>query len=320
MRKHIFTFMALAAALCACNKEQMIESEVIDPEIEPSAPLVFSATMEGAPESKATFDNAAECASWEVGDQISINGLLYKTNAAGTSTTFSMVGGGTAYEIRPVFVSTTTPDSYTDNNHNSFPPSNLVDAAGTGTRWCAHTDHKVDGVWNIVVSTGCNTLLKTIKLWNADNSTYPNRRWKRIQLYGRSKTSDAWEIIGSYNNLNLAINNKGFAGEIEVNSSSAYTFYKIDVLDNEGDSYMQMSDMKFTVEPVAPYSAYFPANLYDGFTASLPSLISETWAEGKFNMPMYAQSNTTNLEFKNLCGVLKIAVKKESIASVKVLG
>lgn len=317
MRKHIFTLMALVAALCACNKEQMSESEVTEPVVESSAPLVFTATMEGAPASKATFDNTAKCASWEVGDQVNINGFSYEANAAGASTTFSMVGGGPAHEIRPVFVSTTTPDSYTDNNHNSFPPSNLVDAAGTETRWCAHTDHKVDGVWNIVVSTGSNTLLKTIKLWNADNSTYPNRRWKRIQLYGRSKTSDAWEIIGSYNNLNLAINNKGFAGEIEVNSSSAYTFYKIDVLDNEGDSYMQMSDMKFTVEPAAPYHAYFPASLYNGEQTVLPASISETWAEGKFNMPMYAQSSSPELQFKNLCGVLKITVKNDVMPKVK---
>ena len=64
------------------------------------------------------------------------------------------------------------------------------------------------------------------------------------------------------------------------------------------------------------YNAYF-ACTYDGTTATLPAEISETWADGKFNMPMYATSTTTNLEFKNLCGVLKITVKSDQIAAVK---
>ena len=64
------------------------------------------------------------------------------------------------------------------------------------------------------------------------------------------------------------------------------------------------------------YNAYF-ACTYDGSTATLPAEVSETWANGKFNMPMYATSTTTDLAFKNLCGVLKIIVKSDQIAAVK---
>ena len=64
------------------------------------------------------------------------------------------------------------------------------------------------------------------------------------------------------------------------------------------------------------YNAYF-ACTYDGTTATLPAEVSETWADGKFNMPMYATSTTTNLQFKNLCGVLKITVPSSQIAAVK---
>lgn len=64
------------------------------------------------------------------------------------------------------------------------------------------------------------------------------------------------------------------------------------------------------------YNAYF-ACTYDGSSATLPAQVSETWADGKFNMPMYATSTTTNLQFKNLCGVLKITVKSDQIAAVK---
>ena len=66
------------------------------------------------------------------------------------------------------------------------------------------------------------------------------------------------------------------------------------------------------------YNAYF-ACTYDGTTATLPAQVSETWADGKFNMPMYATSTTTNLQFHNLCGVLKITVKSDQIAAVKAI-
>ncbi len=65
------------------------------------------------------------------------------------------------------------------------------------------------------------------------------------------------------------------------------------------------------------YNAYFPAGLYDGTNAILPANVSETWADSKFNMPMYAESSTFDLSFKNLCGVLKIAVTNAQLTSVK---
>ena len=64
------------------------------------------------------------------------------------------------------------------------------------------------------------------------------------------------------------------------------------------------------------FSAYFACE-YDGETATLPSSITETWKEGQFNMPMYATSTTTDLAFKNLCGVLKITVSQSQMAKVK---
>ena len=93
MRKHIFTMMAIAAALCACTKE------------EPSGniketPLVFKATIEGTPSAKVTLDGMTP--SWEVGDQIRINNeYLYEADNAGTTATFHAVDqqtGGSAYE------------------------------------------------------------------------------------------------------------------------------------------------------------------------------------------------------------------------------
>lgn len=66
------------------------------------------------------------------------------------------------------------------------------------------------------------------------------------------------------------------------------------------------------------HKAYFPASLCDAEqNLVLPSTISEEYVEGRFNMPMYAQSTTKDLAFKNLCGVLKITVKSSEIDKVK---
>ena len=315
MRKRIFVLIAMATTLCACNKVENTIPEVQIPEEEIQyTPLVFTATMEGAPETKATYDATYKCASWQEGDRISIDDIIYQANTAGTSTTFSPVVD--TEEIRPTFVSSTNTGSYQNQ-----PAQNLVDEGGVDTRWIANKTDMVDDAWNIVVTTGKTTQLKSIKLWNHDNATNPGRRWKSMKLYGSTSSNGEWAEIQSFSNLNLAINNRALAGEIVVNATEGYTHYRIDVLDNEGDNggWMQMSDMKFVINPAtnAPYDAYFPASLYDGTTAVLPTNITETWADGKFNMPMYAHSENTELQFKNLCGVLKITVKSDQIAAVK---
>ena len=63
------------------------------------------------------------------------------------------------------------------------------------------------------------------------------------------------------------------------------------------------------------YKAYFPAELYDGTTAALPA--TQAYKAGEFNMPMYAESTSSELQFKNLCGVLAIKVTSEDIATLK---
>jgi len=63
--------------------------------------------------------------------------------------------------------------------------------------------------------------------------------------------------------------------------------------------------------PSAPYKAYYPASIYDGTTATLPATQTYT-ADGSIAaiLPMYAEgSSTTNLNFKNLCGLLKFTLK-----------
>ena len=63
------------------------------------------------------------------------------------------------------------------------------------------------------------------------------------------------------------------------------------------------------------HHAYFPASLYNSGTPKLPA--SYQYEDGKFNMPMYAESATTSLSFKNICGVLAIKVPQSEMTSVQ---
>ena len=77
---------------------------------------------------------------------------------------------------------------------------------------------------------------------------------------------------------------------------------------------------QYVVDPAAAsYEAYFGCDIMYGTPQKpiIPWTLYETWAEGKFNMPMYATSTTNDFQFKNLCGVLKIKVTNEQIAQVK---
>ena len=73
----------------------------------------------------------------------------------------------------------------------------------------------------------------------------------------------------------------------------------------------------FTGESVSgsTFNAYYPADLYNGGTATLPA--EQTYEAGKIsNLPMYAQSTTHDLKFANLCGVLAITVNSSDFSSV----
>lgn len=62
------------------------------------------------------------------------------------------------------------------------------------------------------------------------------------------------------------------------------------------------------------YKAVYPASLFDNGTLTLPA--SYTYEEGKFNMPMYAESSDNNLSFKNICGVIALTIPRAQLGSV----
>lgn len=63
------------------------------------------------------------------------------------------------------------------------------------------------------------------------------------------------------------------------------------------------------------YRAIYPSSLYKEDHFELPSV--QTYAAGKFNAPMYAESETESLAFKNICGVLCLSLKGSSTDKVR---
>lgn len=303
------------AVISSCTKDISLPEKDAPESGAPETPsVVFTATMEGAPETRATYNGELKCASWEVGDQVNIDGSIYEAQSSGTNTIFKKSTTPSSTEIRPSFVS-----SDSQGFSDAEKPSKLVDNLGVETKWCANTTHRSSDVWDIVVSTGSATKLQAIKLWNGnDTKENSGRRWKNVRVSGASSADGDYIVIKTFENLNLASDNYGLAGTLEVNATQEYSFYKVEILDVMSGDIMQMSDMKFVItqQIIDNHIAYFPASLYIG-GAALPAEISETWVDGKFNMPMYATSTTTDLSFKNLCGVLKITIKSDQIAAVK---
>ena len=85
-------------------------------------------------------------------------------------------------------------------------------------------------------------------------------------------------------------------------------------------------DAVFTVESGdaggAPYRAVYPATAAnDDGTVELP-VVQKTVDGSLTGFPMYAQGSSTNLDFKNLCGVLRMRMRKSgvSIIAIEVTG
>ena len=63
------------------------------------------------------------------------------------------------------------------------------------------------------------------------------------------------------------------------------------------------------------FKAIYPSTLYANGHFELPA--TQTYSANGFNAPMYAESETQTLSFKNICAVLAIKVTSEDITSLK---
>jgi len=65
-------------------------------------------------------------------------------------------------------------------------------------------------------------------------------------------------------------------------------------------------------DPEAPFTAYYPASVYDSTAKAATLPATQIYkADGNIAgiLPMYAESSDLNLNFKNLCGLLKLTLK-----------
>lgn len=81
--------------------------------------------------------------------------------------------------------------------------------------------------------------------------------------------------------------------------------------------FRSVGDVKLT----APYHAYYPSSIFDRDKGPvLPQ--TQKYEAGRLNTPMYALGTSENLEFKNICGILRLSLKTKSgeatIDSIKV--
>ena len=61
------------------------------------------------------------------------------------------------------------------------------------------------------------------------------------------------------------------------------------------------------------YHAYYPAAMYSEGTATLPA----SYTDAGYDLPLYAESETTSLQFKNLTGVIALTIPADQMATVK---
>ena len=89
-QQHLFLAVfaiAAMAGICSCSNDDELAAG------QGKSIHVFTATMEGNPATRATFNSTGKYAEWEVNDEININGKSYKAKSAGAATSFVATDG-----------------------------------------------------------------------------------------------------------------------------------------------------------------------------------------------------------------------------------
>lgn len=89
--------------------------------------------------------------------------------------------------------------------------------------------------------------------------------------------------------------------EINVNGA----VFATDAVLSDGSAKFNIKEGE-SMSSAKPYKAYYPASIVSGSVAVLPAV--QVYEQGKFNMPLYAESNNTTLYFNHITAVLKIVV------------
>lgn len=87
--------------------------------------------------------------------------------------------------------------------------------------------------------------------------------------------------------------------------------------ESNGTSSGEFTSQKGKIDSDAPvYTAFYPSSI----TVNRKILPAEqNYVRGNVeNFPMYAKSNTRNLKFKNLCGIIRLSLKSEKTGDIQV--
>lgn len=92
--------------------------------------------------------------------------------------------------------------------------------------------------------------------------------------------------------------------QIAIMSNSAIGIYKTTTGGATNATFVFETQTEATV---TPFMAWYPTSLFSGTTFVLPD--TQTYVAGNISgNPMYAESDNTNLSFKNLCGIIKLNI------------
>lgn len=113
------------------------------------------------------------------------------------------------------------------------------------------------------------------------------------------------EIPATKTALDASLNVVWQAGdEITVMGGSSIGTYTTTA---DGDTKATFTRHSGSEATTSPYKAWYPTTLYNNVTLVLPA--SQTYTAGNIaGNPMYAESETANLSFKNICGIIKLNI------------
>ena len=94
--------------------------------------------------------------------------------------------------------------------------------------------------------------------------------------------------------------------QIAIMSNSAIGIYKTTTGGATNATFVHDTQTEATV---SPFMAWYPTSLYSNEVKTFVLPDTQTYVAGNISEnPMYAESSTTNLSFKNICGIIKLNI------------
>lgn len=161
-----------------------------------------------------------------------------------------MMGWGNSAWANAVFVTPTYVSSYDAGSGNEG-PDKLVDGR-TNTKWGRSYTNGTSHPY-VVVRVNGGMVLHAYKLFNGnDTNGQPGRRWKKWTIEGSNDQTN-WSLIHTIYDGRMNTINYGENLFTIKNNNTRYEYYRITVLNNEGATMIQMSELQFSESPLTEF-------------------------------------------------------------------